>query len=877
MRTSCLRGLICVAVVGFAAGCSKSSDPHDVVCGGAGQQCCYPVTCNAGLACQAGTCRAGTVACGAQDQACCATGIDCTGALACEAGFCRAPLRDLASKQICAEGGGLAVTGAALTIPRGALQGCATVRLARTDVAPPSGYGAYSPVFQLEPAGLRLAVPASLRIDVPTADALAAPFWSSESGTAFDLVPGALAGGAVTAEISRFGSGFVAGRDYVNVCESGGTLAIAGATLTIPAGAVGTCTMVRLAPAAVPAGYTPLSAAVRVEPEMELRVPASLALEFTPGAEAAVLFWMGATSTRPALLPGVASSGTFTASLTRFGQGFVAGRDRVEICQDGGEVSVSGATLTIPRGALTSCTLVRLSRTSDEAVGYTPYSAVYRIEPEDVVLHAPASLSIDFVGDANLATAFWSRVGTTGFERASTTVEGARARAQITRFGRGLVADGVTYTDPPDRSCVVSRMIDDRTLEPADALAKVPSAVALFYTVDDCWGRPIPGLAKSDFLVRENGANPSVESSSTFLPKDGVEIFTSLVIDVSESARAHLPSVIESAKSFVTDLQVTRHLPVQIDIQIFAGERESTVWQKPTLDTDLLRTRLDALATHDPDHDDPPHLPVDRASTNLNGAVVDGLLRLAAARSDFEDRNRGGAFTIGYLVLFTDGKDNANIVTPDVVLPEVRAATSHIVAVGLESPDYDPTALAALAPDGVITAPQPSQLSMAFAAVANRMASQLDRFYLLGYCSPKRAGRNTVSVTVAGATAIGSTAASTSFVADSFGQGCTAATFTSVCEGRECGGLGCGACDDRVAACSDASLCVSHCLTQNLCADQAVTFTNKWDYEQTCVASRSNAACGDACYDLTRDPSHCGDCATVCGTGQRCVAGVCAD
>lgn len=33
--------------------------------------------------------------------------------------------------------------------------------------------------------------------------------------------------------------------------------------------------------------------------------------------------------------------------------------------------------------------------------------------------------------------------------------------------------------------------------------------------------------------------------------------------------------------------------------------------------------------------------------------------------------------------------------------------------------------------------------------------------------------------------------------------------------------------------------------------------------------------CGDACYDLARDPAHCGSCEVACGAAQSCVASAC--
>lgn len=47
------------------------------------------------------------------------------------------------------------------------------------------------------------------------------------------------------------------------------------------------------------------------------------------------------------------------------------------------------------------------------------------------------------------------------------------------------------------------------------------------------------------------------------------------------------------------------------------------------------------------------------------------------------------------------------------------------------------------------------------------------------------------------------------------------------------------------------------------------------DAGTTCQAALT--ACGALCADLTKDPSHCGACATKCQTGQFCAASKCSD
>ena len=87
-------------------------------------------------------------------------------------------------------------------------------------------------------------------------------------------------------------------------------------------------------------------------------------------------------------------------------------------------------------------------------------------------------------------------------------------------------------------------------------------------------------------------------------------------------------------------------------------------------------------------------------------------------------------------------------------------------------------------------------------------------------------GANTVTVKVANTT--NEVTASLGFDATGFGPGCSAQAFRSACDGWQCGGLGCGACDETRAklVASDVSLaawmfvvpgtyespCVRHCV-----------------------------------------------------------------
>ncbi|TAK24799.1 MAG: hypothetical protein EPO40_23820 [Myxococcaceae bacterium] len=528
----------------------------------------------------------------------------------------------------------------------------------------------------------------------------------------------------------------------------------------------------------------------------------------------------------------------------------------VSIGPSGGTVSCDGATLTVPAGALSTALPIRITQTGVAAPsGYTGYSRVFRFEPAGTAFTVPARVSIPFAGDAARAALFWSRPsGGSGYERLGGLAADGGVTASVTHLDSGFVGDGVDYTDSADRSCAVTRLVEGRTVS--------PSGIAMYFTAEDCIGRPLPDLTATDLVIREDGAALGSESSATLLTRVGPQVFVSLVLDLGASTDAFLPQLIGAAARFVTTLQTTPRSPVQVGIQVFAGGATLTEWQPPTLDTARLLARLDALASYRPSAP---------GSSNLYGAVISALGRQQAAQAAFRTRNAGGAFTSGYVVVFTDGGDTAALHTQADAVAAVQASADRVLAVGLAGGDAAPAVLTALASGGVLTAPSTATLTREFGALANQIAARLRATYLLGYCSPGREGMHAVTVGVAGGTTM--PVATYGFDATGFGPGCSAATFTGACaSGDQCGGLGCGACDDRTSLCEGSSRrCADHCVTANRCGGEV--FTNPLGYAQTCPDRARATSCGGTCRDTTTDPTNCGACGSLCdGT---CSGGTC--
>ena len=383
----------------------------------------------------------------------------------------------------------------------------------------------------------------------------------------------------------------------------------------------------------------------------------------------------------------------------------------------------------------------------------------------------------------------------------------------------------------------------------------------------------LTNLEGADFGIR--GRPTPGDGASAVLLQDGMHTFVTLVLDLCIN-RDHLDEVIAGARSLVSRLKEGRDDSVQIGIEVFAGDRELTRWQAPNLETDVLLDRLSAIGEFTPEADD---------VTNLNGAIVRGLERLAADTERFRLRNRGGAFTTEHLVVFTDGADTAGFEDSAAVQARLAAHSAEVTIVGLASPELSTEALSLIS-NNLLVSPSVASLRRDFQASAARIVRAMERTYLLAYCTPQQDGEHTVTVRLRGAE--NQTAAQFSFTAaDIAAPGCGDVLFDTQCADKQCGGLGCGFCDESTAGCNPRDQCQNYCETDPVTAAVPVAdrcdYPNPQGYVQFCEQDIS-ARCGETCTDLANDPENCGRCGFDCGSnvvgivdGDRTVGGSCQD
>jgi hypothetical protein len=159
------------------------------------------------------------------------------------------------------------------------------------------------------------------------------------------------------------------------------------------------------------------------------------------------------------------------------------------------------------------------------------------------------------------------------------------------------------------------------------------------------------------------------------------------------------------------------------------------------------------------------------SSRNLNGAVVAGLgkLEMALAQS-------GKVVRTGTLVVYAGGPDVAGRVDRDKAHDLVWQSPYDVIGVGVGE---QAEAIEDLARRGLVRAQAPATLPIAFEEAADLTIEQLEKQYLVSYCSPARAGMRRLRLEVSYLNKEGEEHHGdfeTDFSAKAFGPGCNSQT-----------------------------------------------------------------------------------------------------
>lgn len=499
----------------------------------------------------------------------------------------------------------------------------------------------------------------------------------------------------------------------------------------------------------------------------------------------------------------------------------------------GGELTLEGATLTVPAGALTTTTELRMIATTIPGpAGYTLYSPVFRFEPAGTTFAMPATIRMPYTGNRARAALFWSQADG-HWERIGGVPDATHVVGQVSHFSDGFAADGVDYREAPGATCSVTRAWANSTMR--------PSALGIVFTASDCDGRPVTGLTAADVEIREDDLLLGSETPLTLEAVNNPEIVINLAFDMSASTAPLLPDVIAGAQAFIDRLRMVRARP-QVSVWVFDGSAGSA-WQPFTRDLDLVRTRIGQLGMY---------VPADPASTNLFEGTLNSINQLT------------GRF-MGFSVVFTDGADTTRAIPEANVINAIRMNPVISYGVGLRSRDYDGAALRRIAPDGVIDAPDRATLPREMARVAAMIDDVVLSTYTARYCTPKRAGMHTVAMGVGASSEHRTEVPGVSLDATGFVAGCTAASLAAACDHATCGGLFCGTCAEDTV-CTTPIWGQPYFAPANECRP----------YPGDC-GDNGQELCGGACVSLDYNTTHCGACDHTCGAGQTCFAGACVE
>ncbi len=309
---------------------------------------------------------------------------------------------------------------------------------------------------------------------------------------------------------------------------------------------------------------------------------------------------------------------------------------------------------------------------------------------------------------------------------------------------------------------------DEIEVELIESKTELPSKIQLFFKVDLGDDQPFVTLEPSDFEIYENGSRISnLEAQAQIQRESGDFLYSSiLLLDLSGSIlnNADLPSLKEAATTFIDqtmpeegdNLYGTREMAVYW----FDGEQDIHPLVFFTSDADSLVNGIQSI-----DEDISSDV-----STNLNGAVVQGVSILNSRLNDI--RVDEEISTAGSMVIFTDGTDQAGRVSTSEAQDSVSNAGTDqsIFTIGLGG-EIDEEILRSFGKDGFEFAEDSLQLNESFLAIAKRLESESNAYYVLEYCSPKRSGGHILELRAVYEDKFGSF--ETEFSADGFTGGCS--------------------------------------------------------------------------------------------------------
>lgn len=299
-----------------------------------------------------------------------------------------------------------------------------------------------------------------------------------------------------------------------------------------------------------------------------------------------------------------------------------------------------------------------------------------------------------------------------------------------------------------DKNCLDVSLLDVNV--PRDGSSKI----SMFFRVASCEGEPLADLdtqnlndeETSNFLVYENDELTSAfESRPRISPRaQKFRSFTIMLLDLSQSIIGHNALDALKAASVKLSAHVTSSPENYVAVYAFDGRADLQQVVAFTNSKADIETAINAIQCNGTTYCQDP-------STNLYGATIKGFERLNAARNSVLNGLEGIKFTLGSVVVFTDGTDQANRVSAQTVYDLISAndkpeeqdinkrTTFYTIGLGGET---DEDVLKKIGQEGYFPAAAADDLVTAFDKIGQKIKSLANSFFLLEYCSPKRGGSN---------------------------------------------------------------------------------------------------------------------------------------
>jgi hypothetical protein len=290
-------------------------------------------------------------------------------------------------------------------------------------------------------------------------------------------------------------------------------------------------------------------------------------------------------------------------------------------------------------------------------------------------------------------------------------------------------------------------------VEPVATSFQKPSNVAVYVAVRD-GDEPLTELEPSNFHVYENEQLvPSDQTQLTLLDRNlGAAHHALLLIDMSA---AQTPAARTLAAKGATGF-VEKLVPLE-GVSVYAFDGAESLVQIATVNKGGQIPSMAALEGFTPRD----------KSRNLNGAVLAALGKLDAALAQ-----TGKPVTLGTLVVFANGPDVAGRVDADKLHDAVWESPHDVIAVGVGE---RAESLEPIARHGLVRAQAESTLPIALEEAASKARGELEKYYLVSYCSPARAGERRLRLEVKYTNKQGEEHSGdfeTDFSAKGFGPGC---------------------------------------------------------------------------------------------------------